>query len=283
MRCVVPTFLFLWSAQSAVSGTAAVQHVDRGLCTTTKVIPLDEPDLDWRRTEQSDREKYVSYRGHVLQSAEFEKLYEQPASADALLQNLKVIVDADLLAQPTFFDDANIKRVFGVESVSWTHDKLLGGATMVVAEFTIKSTILPGARGNARLMQERESGHRVYYVGAMDLELADNSIPVRAISRVFGPPQDAFPDCVVGMSNHVIQMGNCKGLVSYNYSRELFDSAYLSVNKLDLTIRKELPERKPLEWNPLNNQGRLRFLCDEDHVEKFTIMQQSLSGESSDR
>jgi hypothetical protein len=252
----------------AVSAPVAERSSDGESCTETKTIRLDKPDFDWDGVEQLDRQQYVNLHDRIMRPEEFEKLYSQPQSVDGLLRNLKIIIDADLLTRPDFFDDANVKRVLGATSIRWTSEALGKNAVLRIGTLEFSGKFLPGIQGNARLMQEREPDKSIFYVGAIDLELPDDSMLVQAITKVFGPPLSAFP-ITLGASTP-----DFKGVVSYNYSKDIFESAYLAVNKLDLNIRRVLPERRPLSWTPRTAKGRQRFLCDDDQVQTLSIMQQ---------
>jgi len=56
---------------------------------------------------------------HVYTPEEMIGLFHRPESPSELLHNLQIAWDRSLLAQPAFYEDANLKRVFNATAVEW--------------------------------------------------------------------------------------------------------------------------------------------------------------------
>jgi hypothetical protein len=56
---------------------------------------------------------------HVYTTEEMIGLFRRPESPSELLHNLQIAWDRGLLAQPAFYDDANLKKVFNATAVEW--------------------------------------------------------------------------------------------------------------------------------------------------------------------
>ncbi len=54
-----------------------------------------------------------------LSAEQIASMFKNPADASELLNNLKLVVDQDLLVQPAFFDDAVLLKLFGASEIAW--------------------------------------------------------------------------------------------------------------------------------------------------------------------
>ncbi len=71
-------------------------------------------------------------------------LFEPPTDVPALLTNLKVVFDRHLLAQPSFFDDEVLLRVFGGTHVQWVPPGTPGMGDWVIKPTRIARIQLSG-------------------------------------------------------------------------------------------------------------------------------------------
>jgi len=98
-------------ARSTVNGAAEVQ-----VTATAGKVPTADPD---NPCGGPGPEPSAAYRLPAYTTGQLAAMMRPPATLAQLLSNLKEVLDRNLLAQPAFFDDAVLRRVFNATGVRW--------------------------------------------------------------------------------------------------------------------------------------------------------------------
>jgi hypothetical protein len=265
---------------------AAHAQADDRVCTPTRTVRVDAPDFDWRRAEEQDRSTYEAIVGRTLRAREISAMFERPTSMGQLLHNIKIVVDADLLVQPHFFEQSVILKVFGASSVKWQSNQIGADNKVRIAAIAFDRTALSGLRGAARLVQEHVHAHditsvdhvkeHIAYTGRVNLyvEPASDRLSVQMLVDALGMPLMAYKTCEAAGYGLIPTNDKCKGELRYDYSKSELKSAKLAFNQAAIRIWQDNPERSSPDWTIRTAEGRKRFLCDEDEIRDISLMQE---------
>lgn len=129
--------------------------------------------------------------------AELQAMFERPENVQQLLRNLKLASDREWYLQPSFFDDATLRKFFNVSMVKWETPDTRFGAAYVVVELgaRIDSDVFPKMTVRIessctiyeRPDRNESASQDVSFTGHINLDVGSTSdMTLRLVRREFG-------------------------------------------------------------------------------------------------
>lgn len=249
---------------------------------TSAVTPDENISCDSASVEPSP-----AYPLHKYTSAEMAAMFDPPTDVSQLLTNLKIILDHDLLAQPAFYENSILLKVFGGTNIRWVGPDTpnVGGdrfiaptrIAVITASAAISKYMMITVGTNHKCLNRRTDPRNskayipahTYDSGYIHLQLDGfEEFTFGTVRSIFGPNSgfahpscDAFP--YISYDAHSIADKN-RNFFSWN-------AATFTTNPRDYKSLCKLNRERTYDDSALVNNVSIR-LIEEDYTQTYPLV-----------